>query len=321
MKSRAACVIAACVVGSALVAGQDGRPIRPMTRNNSRGSAPKELIAPDIPGVVKGGTKIFLIGSGFNGGEGAISMPDGSLLFTEQGANKILKVDKDDRISTYLENTNRTTGLAYDQKGRLIGVGAMPPMVGVLAPAKAVIADSFEGKPLLRPNDLVMDRKGGIYFTDPNIEPGRRPLILYVTPDGKVIKATEQISYPNGIQLSPDEKTAYASNGTAIVAFDVQPDGTLTNSRTFAASAGDGMAMDSEGRLYAALSFLWHPPGDVQGIRVFSPKGEALGIIPTGVPPSSVGFAGPDKRTLYMVGAGGVQKVQMIAQGVMGRAK
>ena len=81
------------------------------------------------------------------------------------------------------------------------------------------------------------------------------------------------------------------------------------------------MAMDSEGRLYAALSFLWHPPGDVQGIRVFSPKGDALGIIPTGVPPSSVAFAGPDKRTLYMVGAGGVQKVQMIAQGVMGRAK
>ena len=81
------------------------------------------------------------------------------------------------------------------------------------------------------------------------------------------------------------------------------------------------MAIDSEGRLYATLSFLWHAPGDVQGVRVFSPQGEVLGIIPTGVPPSSVAFAGPDKKTLYMVGAGGVQKVQMIAQGFIGRAK
>ena len=81
------------------------------------------------------------------------------------------------------------------------------------------------------------------------------------------------------------------------------------------------MAVDNEGRVYVALSFLWHPPGDVQGVRIFNPNGDVLGVIPTGVPPSSVGFAGPDKKTLYIVGAGGVQKVQMIAQGIIGRAK
>jgi gluconolactonase len=309
------------LAGSALVLAQADRPIRPMTRTNPRVAAPKELIAPDIPGVVKGGTKVVLVASGFNGGEGAITMPDGSLLFTEQGANKIIKVGTDDRTSTYLENTNRTTGLAFDRTGRLIGVGAMPPQILVLAPTRSVLFAEFEGQPLMRPNDLVIDRKGGMYITDPNIEGGRRPLIFYVTPDGRLTKATEQISYPNGIQLSPDEKTLYASNGTAIIAFDVLPDGSLTNSRTFAASAGDGMAVDNDGRLYATLSFLWHPPTDVQGVRVFSGQGQVLGIIPTGVPPSSVAFAGPDKTTLYTVGAGGVQKVQMIAKGVAGRAK
>ena len=292
-----------------------------MTRTNNSGPAPKEIVAPDIPGVIKGGTKVVLVGSGYNGGEGAISMADGSLLFVAQGANRVYKVDKNDNVSVLVENTNRANGLGIDLKGRVIGVGGMPPAIGVLFPARSVLFDSFDGEPLKSPNDLVIDRKGGIYFTDPNIGPGRRPLIFYVTPDGQLTKATEQISYPNGVQLSPDEKTLYATNGTAIIAFDVQADGTLTNARTFAASAGDGMAIDSEGRLYATLSFLWHPPTDIQGVRVFSPTGAVLGLIPTGIPPSSVGFAGPDKKTLYMVGRGGVQKAQMIAQGFLGRAK
>src|SRR5207237_9122845 len=127
----------------------------------------KEVIAPDIPGVIKGGTKVVLLRDGFNGTEGVISMPDGSALFTEQDANKIIKVDKNDNISTYLENTNRTVGLAYDHKGRLIGTQSRNPMVGVLAPTRQVLADKFEAQPLVRPNDLVIDRNNGIYFSDP----------------------------------------------------------------------------------------------------------------------------------------------------------
>ena len=78
----------------------------------------------------------------------------------------IIKVDRDDRISTYLENTNRTIGLGVRPKGRLIGTQSRDPKVGVLAPEpRTVLADSFEGQRLVRPNDLVIDRKGGIYFT------------------------------------------------------------------------------------------------------------------------------------------------------------
>ena len=286
----------------------------------------KETVATDIPGVIKGGTKIVLLRDGFMGTEGVIAMPDGSMLFTEQDADRIIRVDRNDTISTYLENTNRTIGLAYDRKGRLVGTQSRDPKVAVLAPEpRTVLADTFEGQPLVRPNDLVIDRRGGIYFTDPlgnpqqrfrEPPPGRKPLLFYIRPDGTVTKLTEEVTNPNGVQLSPDEKTLYATNGQMIMAFDVQPDGSVRNGRVFAKSGGDGLAIDTEGRLYSAV-------GGVQGIRVFAPDGKDLGTIPVGAPPQSVGFAGPNKKTLYIVGRGALYKTQgeMISQGIQTRAK
>src|SRR5438067_2314469 len=135
--------------------------------------------------------------AGFDGTEGIISMPDGSVLFCEQNANKIIHIGLDGRFSTYLEDSNRTIGLGYDRKGRLIAAQSREPRVGVLMPARTTLADSFDGQPLVRPNDLVIDRKGGIYFTDPipnpgtgfrEPPPGRKPLLFYITPRGSVIK-------------------------------------------------------------------------------------------------------------------------------------
>src|SRR5438034_10821932 len=96
----------------------------------------KEVIAPDIPGVIKGGTKVVLLRDGFNGTEGVISMPDGSVLFTEQDANKLIKVDKNDNISTYLENTNRTVVVGYHHKVRLIGTQSRDSTGGILFPTR-----------------------------------------------------------------------------------------------------------------------------------------------------------------------------------------
>jgi gluconolactonase len=127
------------------------------------------------------------------------------------------------------------------------------------------------------------------------------------------MKVTDQLT-PNGLQLSPDEKTLYATNGDRIMAFDVQPDGSVKNPRTFVMSGGDGLAMDTAGRLYAAVA-------GVRGIRVFSAQGQDLGTIPAGLPPQSVGFAGPNKKTLYIVGRGALYKTQMIAEGIKTRAK
>jgi gluconolactonase len=229
-------------------------------------------------------------------------MPDGSLLFTEQdaGDGQLVRIDKDDKISTYLENTNRTIGLAYDHQGRLIGTQSRLPRVGVLAPTRMTLADAFEGVPIVFPNDLVVDKQGGVYFTDQlqtrfrPVPAGRtKPLIFYIRPNGTLVKVSEEVASPNGITLSPDEKVLYVANGQTIAAFDVQPDGTLKNFRTHAALVGLNR----------------------------NAQGQPQGTIPIPLPPQAPAFAGPDKKTLYVVGRGAVYKVAMLAQGVRGRAK
>ncbi len=295
--------------------------------------SPPDTTAPGIPGVVAGGTKVQLIRDLFQSTEGPIAMPDGSLLFTEQdaGDGRLVRIDKDGNISTYLDNTNRTIGLAYDPKGRLIGTQSRIPRVGVLGPTRMTLASEYGGQPLVFPNDLVVDKKGGIYFTDQVNErfrpppPGRKPLLFYIRPDGQLVKVSEEVTRPNGVMLSPDEKILYAVNGPVIVAFDVQPDGTLRNFRNWATLVGlprneagvvtggaDSVAIDAAGRFYAATGV---------GVQVFSPQGQHLGTIPTPMPPQAIAFAGPDKKTLYVVGRGAVWKVAMIAQGYLGRAK
>ena len=179
-----ACVAFALSLAASVAFGQ-GRADQPPP------DPAREVTATGIPGVIADGTKIQFIRAGFNGTEGVIGMPDGSVLFTEQDADKIIRVDPAGNISTYLENTNRTVGLAYDPKGRLVAAQSRDPKIGVLAPTRMVLADAFEGQPLVRPNDLVIDKKGGIYFSDPipgaqqrfrEPPPGRKPLLFYITP-------------------------------------------------------------------------------------------------------------------------------------------
>jgi gluconolactonase len=137
---------------------------------------------------------------------------------------------------------------------------------------------------------------------------------------------------PNGIQLSRDEKTLYISdsNGTQIIAWDIQPDGLVRNRRAFGMLTGrstrdnglggvptfaDGMTIDNDGRLYVATG---------GGVEVLSEQGRHLGTIPVRCPPAdcqNLAFGGPDKQTLYVAGAGSLYRVAMIARGFAGRAK
>lgn len=286
-----------------------------------------DTVAPNIPGVVAGGTKVQAIRDGFNGTEGPIALPDGSVIFTETGANRLTKIDKDNKISTFLENVT-SSGLGFDQKGRLIATNGAAGREGisVVYPkgSEAVLADKKSAPGLNRANDLVVDRKGGVYFTDPDPQ-----TVSYITPAGKVVKVAEGITRPNGITLSPDDKILYVNDirGEYLLAFDVQPDGTLKNRRNFAkyertdpvtegpfklASGADGLAVDSEGRIYIA---------GLNGIQVLSAKGAHLGTIPVSRKVQNLAFAGPDKKTLYLVGRGAAYKVQMLSQGIKDRAK
>jgi len=331
MQSTAIIAVGCCSALSALAFAQE----------RGRGQAPPppatETTAPAIPGVVAAGTKVQVIKEGFQGTEGPIGLPDGSLIFTETNANRITKIDKDNGVSTFLENTNGSNGLAFDAKGRLISVQTTPGQtrVGVLSPtgSEATLADNFDGKPFGRPNDLVVDKKGGVYFTDPgpNAAPGAAPAplppsVYYIPAGGKATKIAEGIERPNGILLSKDEKTLYVNNtnGEHLLAFDVQADGSVRNRRDFATYAGvtktdtgvnsgaDGLALDNDGRVYAATS---------TGVQVFSPQGQHLGTIPLSRAPQNLAFAGPDKKTLYVVGRGAAFKIQLLAPGFGGRAK
>ena len=287
----------------------------------------REMTAPGIPGVIAAGTKVQFIRGGFAGAEGLIGMPDGSLLFCEQNVNKVIKLDLDGNFSTYLEHANRPIGLGFDAKGRLIAAQSSDPLIGVLTPTRATLVDTFEGNRLVRPNDLVIDKRGGIYFTDPipaasvltvhKTPAGRKPLVFYITPEGNLVKLTEAVTEPNGLQLSPDEKTFYAVNGDHLLAFDVQPDGSITNPRKFVDFAKDnlpidGIAVDNDGRLYVAAML---------SIHVISPQGQRLGVIPGATRIQNLGFAGKDRKTLYASGEGNIYKISMLSEGIRSRAK
>ncbi len=295
---------------------------------------PTETVAPDIPGVVAGGTKVLVIAQGLRGTEGPIATPDGSFIFTEQTANVLTKIADNGTRTPYLENTNGANGVTFDSKGRLIATQPDRAEIAVLAPGpRTVLASEYNGQKLSRPNDLIADRKGGIYFTDPGAnppagQPAGPTAVYYIRPNGSLLRIATDIARPNGIILSPDERVLYVANtlGDAVIAFDVAADGSVSNRRDFAKldgvtptptgvrSGADGLAVDETGRLYVATQI---------GVQVFTPQGRHLGTIPVGITggPQNIAFAGPGKKTLYIVGRGSAWKVQMLSEGIRARAK
>lgn len=292
-----------------------------------------DLTAPAIDGVVAAGTKIELIREGFEGTEGPLGLPDGSLIFTETRANRITQIASDGSIASFLEHSNGSNGLALLKNGDLVAVQTVDPAVGIIYPADhaQTLAATFEGKALNRPNDLVADSRGGIYFTDPGAraaagEPQVKTAVYYLSPAGKLSRLDTSIERPNGIQLSPDEKTLYVANtgGEYILAYEVAADGSVGKRRNFAKLAGfrqtgngwssgaDGLATDAQGRLYVASSV---------GIQVFSSKGKALGVIELPKAPQNLAFAGKDRKTLYVVGRGAAYRIALLAAGPATRAK
>ena len=317
MKRTVGCAIVSCVIASALILGQ--RQEQPDPERIGLPTITGETTAPDIPGVVKGGTKVQLlkIWDRKHGGEGPVAMPDSDdVLFTLDDPFRIGRINLNTgEMSTYIENgASRVLAVVYDLKGRLIGTQQRPAGIAILSPtSRSMLADTFEGKPISGANDLVVDAKGGIYFSG-----GGPESILYVTPQGGVIKASSAAARPNGIQLSADGKVVYTGTlpSDVITAHDVQPDGRLGPPRVFAQIADkgqpsgvDGMATDGAGRLYTSAT---------AGVQVISPQGKILGTIPMPLKPRNLAFAGKDRKTLVVIARGGAFKISMLAEGPRG---
>ena len=291
-------------------------------------SPPDSYTATSIPGVVAAGTKIELVETGLGRTEGPVAMQDGSMLVSS--SNSILKVDSSDNVSTFIEDSNQTNAMGWDHQGRLISVQRARgnEKVGVLYPPEqaTTLADNYQGQPFNSLNDVALDMRGGAYFTDTQG-------IYHLPPGGSVSRIIDEVPRPNGLVLSPDERTLYVHNkdGVYMLAFDVAPDGTISNRRNFARyksvripghadpswdedNGADGMAVDSEGRVYAATNV---------GVEVFGPLGDLLGVMPVqwGAEndrirkPQNLAFGGPDRKTLYIVGAGTIFKVRTLSQG------
>jgi len=310
--------------------------------------------ATEIPGVVAGGSPIQRLLEGYKGLDDPIGLMDGTLVFSEPDGLRLHRMNTEtNEVSVLVAESNESHGVSQDSEGRLISAQAWDgsTRIGVIYPlgSEAVLADAYDGMKFSRPNDLIVARNGGVYFTDPGLTQGqaedlvkryggkplgpRLPPAVYYIPTGAApVRIDDDMIRPNGIQLSRDETKLYVSdsNGEHIIAWDIRSDGLVENRRAFGTLQGrsnrdnglggiktfaDGMAVDNDDRLYVATG---------GGIEVLSAQGEHLGIIPVRCPPAdcqNLAFGGPAKQTLYIGGAGSLYKVEMIARGLMTRAK
>jgi gluconolactonase len=305
----------------------------------------------EIPGVIAAGQqwKVVWTGRG-NNADGILAIDDG-ILAAQNTDSKVMKLDKNNKATFPYQGTNTGGALSMNKKGALFVIErGLPTGILQLKPKRQVLANMYNGEPFectgSGTNDLTADSKGGVYFTMGGL--------YYANPKGVVTKYG-MLNTVNGLILSADEKTLYVSGrltpppaaapagggrggaagagGAApaapaapappgpsahvgVVAFDVQPDGSLTNEREFAKVGNDGMTIDSQGRVYVTGGF---------GVQVLGADGKLLGEIPAPLNLITAAFSGKDKKTLYGVANNQqyveIFAIQMIAQGYKGRAK
>ncbi|MCM3870452.1 MAG: SMP-30/gluconolactonase/LRE family protein [Pyrinomonadaceae bacterium] len=270
--------------------------------------------------------------------EGPTADAEGNVFFTDQANNRIMKLGFDGKLSTFRQPANYANGLVFDSEWRLLACESgdkttdTPPRVTRtdLKNGKAeILAEKYQGKNLVAPNDVTFDGKGRIYFSDKPATNTGEGGVFRIDPDGRVtrILAPPQVQVPNGLVISPDDKVFYlveanpAENGARMIrAYDLQADGSVTNMRVFhdfyPGRSGDGMSIDAQGNLYVAAG-LHRRRGTSEtldtkpGIHVFTPSGRLLKFIP--IPEDLVtncAFGGPDLKTLYVTAGKTLFKVR-----------
>ncbi len=286
-----------------------------------------ERLDPRFDKIVPEDARVERIAEGFDWSEGPVWVKDdgGYLLFSDIPPNIVNRWDEKGGVRIFLRPSGYTgptpragepgsNGLLIDSKGRLVLMQHGDRRVARWEGFTFVpLADKFEGKRLNSPNDGTFDSKGNLYFTDPpyglegNVDDPKKELpfqgVYRLSADGKLTLLTKDMSRPNGIALSPDEKTLYVANSdperAVWMAFPLEEDGTLGSGRVFSDATKwvgqkkglpDGLKVDASGNLFAT------GPG---GVFVFSPDGTHLGTFATGEATANCAW-GEDGSTLFI---------------------
>jgi gluconolactonase len=263
---------------------------------------------------------------------------EGYLLFEDTPRNRTMRLDPGDKVSVFREPSGRANGLGYDPQGRLvICEGNHDGGRRVIRMDKTgkieVLAERYQGKRLNSPNDVTIDRRGRIYFTDPRYSHREdleqdKEAIYRIDPDGKLTRIIDSLTRPNGIAVTRDGRTLYiadnASPGGVVTlwAFDLDPRGDARNGRIlydFGGGRGiDGLTLDSAGRIWATAG-----TKDKAGIYVFQPDprratARLVSTIPMPEDPTNCTFGGKARDILYVTTTSSLFRIRTTVRGQAG---
>lgn len=279
--------------------------------------------------------------------EGPCAGPDGAIYFSDltfesrvsREDGHIWRFDpKSGACTIFRSPSGMSNGIKFDRDGRMVvaqgsdfgGRGLI--RTDLSSRRSEILITEYNGKPLNSPNDLIIDSKGSIFFTDPRYgdrKSARQPVmgVYRLDPDGAIALVVSDIPMPNGVALSPDGKTLYVGScpegsdrretvpPSSIRAYTVSPEGMLSSGRTIVAfepdTGPDGLATDRAGHIYAALRDEHRP-----GIAVYDSTGKQISWIALPDVPSNVAFARfPDDGLLYMTAGGSLYRIRTTQRG------
>lgn len=267
--------------------------------------------------VVAPGTKVEKLAGDFRFTEGPAADAKGNVFFSDIPNNRIHKWSLDGGLTTFRENSGGSNGLYFDKKGNLLACeGGGRRLVSIDPKGRVtVLADKYDNKKFNSLNDLWLDPKGGIYFTDPRYGRKKDDMeqdgehVYYLTPDRKkIIRVIDDMVRPNGIIGTPDGKTLYVADhgGQKTFVYTVKKDGTLSNKKLFAPEGSDGMTIDNEGNVYLTTKV----------VAVYNKKGKKIETIEVPEGPANVCFGGKDKQTLFITARTSLYAVRMRVKGL-----
>lgn len=286
------------------------------------------------------------------GTEGPAVDADGFVYFTEIISQRILLFSPNGIVSIYRGDSNGANGMAIDPEGRLIVCEssdrrrrqARVTRTDLRTGQIETLAESYRGEPLRAPNDVTLDGRGRIYFTDAGPVGQAGGAVYRIDPDRKVARLLEapNIERPNGLIISPDDKTLYLVESNRVPeldhrsrparlirAYDLSPKGEPSNMRVFhdfyPGRSADGLCIDTAGNVYAAAGLSQRRATDETldtktGIYVFSPAGRLLEFMP--IPEDLItncAFGGPGNRTLYITAGKTLYKLPVKVPGIRTR--